>query len=48
MNDKIQNLGIIESMKDVYWDSARKKQVPKEIDAEEQQERRLQVINDKE
>ena len=37
-----------DAMKDVYWNSAREKQVPKEIDAQEQQERRLQVINDKE
>ena len=38
-----------EALQDVYWNSAReKKQLPKEIDAEEQQERRLQVINDKE
>ena len=37
-----------DALKDVYWDSAREEQMPKEIDAQEQQERLLQMINDKE
>ena len=37
-----------DALKDVYWDSAREEQMPKEIDAQEQQERLLQMTNDKE
>ena len=35
-----------DALKDVYWDSGREEQKPKKLDAQEQQERRLQVVND--